>query len=96
MKNDTCIFHRLFNFPVYQCGNGKESSDVSQFTSLRTDAGYSPTMAFYGDLGTANPQSLSRLQQDIIKGMYDVILHVGKLSLHIDYEENLFFFKTNV
>lgn len=39
---------------------------------------WSPRFALYGDMGNANPQSLTRLQEETQKGAFDAIIHVGK------------------
>lgn len=49
------------------------------FTALNDSASFSPRFALYGDLGNENPQSLARLQKETQLGMYDVILHIGKI-----------------
>lgn len=53
-------------------------------TAKRTDPNWSPSIVMYGDFGNENAQSLPRLQRDVIKGMYDMVLHVGT------YHQNLF------
>ena len=35
-------------------------------------------------MGNVNPQSVPRLQQDVQKSMYDVILHVGDFAYDFD------------
>ena len=35
-------------------------------------------------MGNVNPQSVPRLQEDIQKSMYDVILHVGDFAYDFD------------
>lgn len=50
------------------------------FTALNDSSSFSPRFALYGDLGNENPQSLARLQKETQLGMYDVILHIGKLN----------------
>lgn len=51
------------------------------FTALNDSTSFSPRFALYGDLGNENPQSLARLQKETQLGMYDVILHIGNLTL---------------
>lgn len=43
---------------------------------------WSPRLAVYGDLGSVNAQSLARLELDASAGMYDAIIHVGKITVH--------------
>lgn len=64
---------------VYHCGSDDGWSDVFSFTALNDSTSFSPRFALYGDLGNENPQSLARLQKETQLGMYDVILHIGKL-----------------
>lgn len=64
---------------VYHCGSDEGWSDVYSFTALNDSTSFSPRFALYGDLGNENPQSLARLQKETQLGMYDVILHIGKL-----------------
>lgn len=50
------------------------------FKTLPTGSNWSPRIAFYGDLGYENEQSLPYLRQDVQANMYDVIFHVGDLA----------------
>lgn len=65
---------------VYHCGSDEGWSDMFFFTALNDSSSFSPRFALYGDLGNENPQSLARLQKETQLGMYDVILHIGKLN----------------
>ena len=38
---------------------------------------WSPRFALFGDMGNTNAQSISRLQEDTMNGLYDAILHVN-------------------
>ena len=49
-----------------------------------TDAGWSPRLAVYGDLGSDNAQSLPRLQREAQEGLYDAVLHVGDFAYDMD------------
>ena len=64
---------------MYYCGNEKSFSDVYEFTSMNPDPKWSPTLALFGDFGSANAQSLDYLRSDVTRGKLDAILHVGKL-----------------
>jgi len=68
---------------VYLCGDDKHMSDVSTFTSMKAGTDWVPRIAFFGDLGVINDKSLGLLQQDVDKGMYDTILHIGNCSVHV-------------
>jgi hypothetical protein len=41
---------------------------------------WSPRFAIFGDMGAQNAQSLPRLQEETLAGMYDAILHVGDFA----------------
>lgn len=41
---------------------------------------WSPRFAVFGDMGNINPQSLPRLQEETLIGLYDAILHVGDFA----------------
>jgi hypothetical protein len=41
---------------------------------------WSPSFAIFGDMGNLNAQSLPRLQEETMLGMYDAILHVGDFA----------------
>lgn len=71
------MFHCVIS--VYHCGSDDGWSDMFTFTALNDSTSFSPRFALYGDLGNENPQSLARLQKETQLGMYDVILHIGKL-----------------
>ncbi|TRY83544.1 hypothetical protein DNTS_016254 [Danionella cerebrum] len=64
---------------VYHCGSSFGWSDIFFFSALNESVFFSPRFALFGDLGNENPQSLSRLQKDTQMGMYDIILHIGKM-----------------
>ena len=48
------------------------------FTALKSGEDWSPSIAFYGDLGSVNAKSISYLQEEAQNGKYDAVLHVGK------------------
>ena len=39
---------------------------------------YFSRLALYGDMGNVNAQSLTRLQEETQRGLYDAIFHVGE------------------
>ena len=43
-------------------------------------ADWSPTLAVYGDMGTANAVSLPWLVEEAASGGFDAVLHVGDLA----------------
>ena len=54
------------------------------FTSMPQGTNWSPRFAVFGDMGNTNAQSLTRLQEDTMNGMYDAILHVGDFAYNMD------------
>jgi hypothetical protein len=65
---------------VYHCGSYDGWSHIFTFVSMRDGNDWSPRFAIYGDLGNINGQSIPRLKEDVHKGMYDSILHVGDFA----------------
>ncbi|KAG2457817.1 ACP7 phosphatase, partial [Polypterus senegalus] len=65
---------------VYHCGSEEGWSEILFFNTIKEGNNWSPRFALFGDLGNENPQSLARLQKDAQIGMYDFILHIGKMS----------------
>lgn len=51
---------------------------------MRNDTAWLPHLAIYGDLGSDNAQSLSRLQREIQTGVYDAVIHVGDFAYDMD------------
>ena len=47
-------------------------------TTLNNGINWSPRLAIYGDMGSTNAQSLSRLINETSDGHFDAILHIGK------------------
>ena len=71
-------------FVVYHCGSDDGWSNLFNFITIKRGENWSPRLAFYCDLGNVNPQSVPRLQEDVQKSMYDVILHVGDFAYNMD------------
>lgn len=46
---------------------------------MSVEPNWAPRFAVYGDLGLENAQSMPRLLDDVSKGMYDAVLHVGDM-----------------
>ncbi|XP_060082446.1 acid phosphatase type 7-like [Ylistrum balloti] len=59
-------------------------SSPLDFMSKRTDPDWSPSIALFGDMGKTNAQSLTRLEKDVQKNMYDAIFHVGDFAYDMD------------
>ncbi|BFZ07356.1 hypothetical protein BsWGS_10395 [Bradybaena similaris] len=64
----------------YVVGSGDGWSSVFYFTSMPAGENWDPSLVVIGDLGSANAQSLPRLQVDAALGMYDAIIHVGDFA----------------
>jgi len=58
------------------------------FTTMPLGNNWSPRFAVFGDMGNTNAQSISRLQDDTMKGMYDAILHVGDFAYDMNSVNN--------
>ncbi|XP_055842961.1 acid phosphatase type 7-like isoform X1 [Episyrphus balteatus] len=71
---------------VYHCGGHLGWSSQFSFRTVPSGADYSPTVAIYGDMGNENAQSLSRIQQETQRGMYDAIVHVGDFAYDMNSE----------
>lgn len=68
----------------YHCGSNLGWSEVFWFTTMKEGTNWSPRFAVYGDMGNVNAQSLTRLQEETQRGMYDAILHVGDMAYDMD------------
>ena len=45
---------------------------------------WSPRLAIYGDMGYVNAHSLNSLRDDVQRGLYDAILHIGDIGYDLD------------
>ncbi|XP_068242624.1 acid phosphatase type 7-like [Palaemon carinicauda] len=68
----------------YHCGSDLGWSAIFTFKTWPSGNNWKLRAAMYGDLGAVNGQSLARLQEDVTKGMYDVIVHVGDFAYDMD------------
>lgn len=61
-------------------------SPLFYFRAMRNDPDWQPSFAVFGDMGNVNAQSIPRLQEETMLGIYDAILHVGDFAydLHTD------------
>jgi hypothetical protein len=69
---------------VYYCGSNKGWSPQFWFNTVPSDKNWSPSLAFFGDMGNVNAQSLPRLQEETERGLYDMILHIGDFAYDMD------------
>jgi len=65
----------------YKVGCSDKWSNTFTMTTLNTGTNWSPRLAIYGDMGSTNAQSLSRLINETNAGHFDAILHIGKSVL---------------
>lgn len=71
---------------IYHVGSKKGISDMYSFQAMPIHAGFAPRFAVYGDMGNINAQSLTRLQEETQKGLYDAILHIGDFAYDLNSE----------
>lgn len=71
---------------IYHCGSHWGWSSIFTFTTMPDDINWVTRIALFGDMGNINAQSLSRLQKETVKGMYDAIFHVGDFAY--DMQDN--------
>jgi len=69
---------------VYHCGSDQGWSDMFWFITSPDESTWSPQLAIFGDLGNENAKSLPHLQEEVQRGMYDAILHVGDFAYDMD------------
>lgn len=69
---------------MYYCGSNQGWSPQFWFNTVPSDTNWSPSLAFFGDLGNVNAQSLPRLQEETERGLYDMILHIGDFAYDMD------------
>lgn len=65
---------------VYHVGSYKGWSPQFFFKTLPIGNNWSPRIALFGDMGNENAQSLTRLQEESQRGIYDTIIHVGDFA----------------
>lgn len=72
---------------IYHCGSIDGWSALYWFTAMKSGSNWSPRFAVYGDLGNINAQSMPRLQEEIQRGVYDAVLHVGDFAYDMDTDD---------
>lgn len=88
-------FIAFFLSPIdYRVGSSDGWSALYNFNATRNGTSSAPRFAIYGDLGTDNSQSLSKLQREVQSGRYDAILHVGEQIWQREIFSLLFLFST--
>ncbi|KAL1509866.1 hypothetical protein ABEB36_004539 [Hypothenemus hampei] len=74
---------------LYHCGSTQGWSNVFWFKTPPLDNDWSPNLVIYGDMGNVNAQSLTRLQEETQRGMYDAVLHVGDFAYDMDTDNGV-------
>lgn len=66
---------------MYHCGSSLGWSSAFYFTTAPDDsAPWAPQIVIFGDMGNENAQSLTRLQEETQRGLYDTAIHVGDFA----------------
>ncbi|CAG2103656.1 unnamed protein product [Medioppia subpectinata] len=69
---------------IYHCGSTDGWSPLFKFNATKNGSDWSPRIAVFGDLGNENSQSIPRLQEDVQRGLYDSIFHIGDFAYDMD------------
>ncbi|CAG2174604.1 unnamed protein product [Oppiella nova] len=69
---------------IYHCGSTDGWSPMFRFTAMRNGSDWSPRIAIFGDLGNENAQSIPRLQEEVQRGLYDTVFHIGDFAYDMD------------
>ena len=89
------VYRFFFLSPIdYRVGSSDGWSALYNFNATRNGTNWAPRFAIYGDLGTDNSQSLSKLKREVQSGRYDAILHVGEQIWQREIFSLLFLFST--
>ncbi|OAD52984.1 Iron/zinc purple acid phosphatase-like protein [Eufriesea mexicana] len=66
---------------IYHCGSKYGWSNVFHLKTVPDESTeWSPRIVVFGDMGNENAQSLSRLQEEAQRGLYDVAIHIGDFA----------------
>nr|CAD7203935.1 unnamed protein product [Timema douglasi] len=76
----TLIFDISF-VAVYHCGSELGWSTVFWFKTRPEGQSWSPMLAVYGDLGNSYAESLTLLQKEAQRGLYDAFIHAGDFAV---------------
>nr|CAD7595216.1 unnamed protein product [Timema genevievae] len=66
---------------VYHCGSELGWSPVFWFKTRPAGQSWSPMLAVYGDLGNSYAESLTLLQKEAQRGLYDAFIHAGDFAV---------------
>ncbi|XP_011301177.1 iron/zinc purple acid phosphatase-like protein [Fopius arisanus] len=73
---------------VYHCGSKLGWSNVFYVTPPSNSPTWTPQIVIFGDMGNENAQSLSRLQEETQRGLYDAAIHVGDFAYDMDTDDS--------
>lgn len=93
-KKSKQYFHRVYlrnltpnSRYTYHCGSNLGWSDVFYFvTAPDNSSSWAPHIVLFGDMGNENAQSLTRLQEETQRGVYDAVIHVGDFAYDMNSE----------
>ncbi|CAL8101162.1 unnamed protein product [Orchesella dallaii] len=74
---------------MYHVGSELGWSEIFFFRVMPNDTNWLPQVAIFGDLGSENAQSLTRLQEEVQLGQYDAIIHVGDFAYDMNSNNGL-------
>lgn len=70
---------------VYHCGSKYGWSNIFYLkTTPEESTIWSPHIVIFGDMGNENAQSLSRLQEEAQRGLYNAAIHIGDFAYDMD------------
>ncbi|XP_015115464.1 acid phosphatase type 7 [Diachasma alloeum] len=72
---------------IYHCGSKFGWSNIFYVTTPPDSKTWTPQIVIFGDMGNENAQSLSRLQEETQRGLYDAAIHVGDFAYDMDTDE---------
>lgn len=55
-------------------------------TAPDNSSSWAPHIVLFGDMGNENAQSLTRLQEETQRGVYDAVIHVGDFAYDMNSE----------
>ncbi|XP_065920095.1 acid phosphatase type 7-like isoform X2 [Dysidea avara] len=71
----------------YKVGCSDKWSNTFTMTTLNDGTNWSPRLAIYGDMGSTNARSISRLKSETSAGHFDAILHIGDFAYDMASDE---------
>lgn len=68
----------------YHCGSSRGWSSIYTFKTWKDGTDWPVRIAMYGDLGVGNARSLEILEEEVVHGLYDAVIHVGDFAYNMD------------